>query len=169
MPSESHRRLLAATLLAAAPLAAAQPQRCDDAVHREFDFWIGHWDVFDPQGQRVGENRIGAARDGCSLYESWQGQGGVAGNSVNRHHKASGRWRQVWIDNQGGHLDLSGTRQGPAMVLEGEDDEGPSRRRHRITWTPQPDGSVRQLWQSSADDGRSWQTAFDGRYVRRKP
>jgi hypothetical protein len=37
--------------------------------------------------------------------------------------------------------------------------------RHRITWTPNADGSVRQHWQSTDDAGR-WTTVFDGRYVR---
>jgi hypothetical protein len=39
--------------------------------------------------------------------------------------------------------------------------------RHRITWTPLPDGTVRQHWQASRDDGATWDDLFDGRYVRR--
>lgn len=156
---------LSATLCLAAD---APPARCTEAAHRQFDFWIGHWDVTGPQGRALGENRITAAPDGCSLYESWQGRGGVVGNSLNRYDPAAGRWRQRWIDNQGGQLELSGGREGAAMVLEGTDADAP-RRRQRISWTPQPDGSVRQLWETSDDDGRSWQTAFDGRYLRRKP
>jgi hypothetical protein len=38
----------------------------------------------------------------------------------------------------------------------------------RITWAPQADGSVRQLWESSKDGGRTWSTAFDGKYVKKK-
>ena len=156
-------------LCATAALAAdAPPRRCTDEAHRQFDFWIGHWDVSAPSGKPLGENRITAAPDGCSLYEAWQGRGGVIGHSLNRYDPAAGRWRQRWIDNRGGQLDLSGGRQGAAMVLEGLDGEGGAPKRQRITWTPQPDGSVRQLWETSDDDGRSWQTAFDGRYVRRK-
>ena len=154
---------------ALAPAADAPAPRCTDESHRQFDFWIGHWDVRGPQGQPLGENRITAAPDGCSLYEAWQGRGGVVGHSLNRYDAATGRWRQRWIDNQGGELDLSGGRQGAAMVLEGVDGEGAARKRQRITWSPQPDGSLRQLWETSDDDGRRWQTAFDGRYVRRRP
>jgi len=36
--------------------------------------------------------------------------------------------------------------------------------RQRITWTPNHDGNVRQLWESSDDDGKTWTTAFDGIY-----
>jgi hypothetical protein len=38
----------------------------------------------------------------------------------------------------------------------------------RISWTPQPDGTVRQLWEQSADGSR-WRVVFDGRYVRQRP
>lgn len=37
---------------------------------------------------------------------------------------------------------------------------------HRITWTPLPDGRVRQLWESRAEDPKdeSWMQVFDGYY-----
>jgi hypothetical protein len=37
----------------------------------------------------------------------------------------------------------------------------------RITWTPLPDGRVRQHWESTTDGGRTWSTVFDGYYTRR--
>jgi hypothetical protein len=37
---------------------------------------------------------------------------------------------------------------------------------NEIRWTKEPDGSVRQLWRVSADGGKEWKVAFDGRYVR---
>jgi hypothetical protein len=40
--------------------------------------------------------------------------------------------------------------------------------KHRITWTPQPDGRVRQFWETSSDGGQTWNAAFDGLYVRAK-
>jgi hypothetical protein len=36
----------------------------------------------------------------------------------------------------------------------------------RITWSREADGTVRQVWEQSAD-AKSWTTVFDGRYVRR--
>ncbi len=36
--------------------------------------------------------------------------------------------------------------------------------RNRITYTPNPDGTVRQSWETSADAGKTWQPAFDGLY-----
>jgi hypothetical protein len=39
---------------------------------------------------------------------------------------------------------------------------------HRITWTPDDQGRVRQHWQMSPDAGESWQDLFDGLYTRKK-
>jgi hypothetical protein len=40
--------------------------------------------------------------------------------------------------------------------------------RQQITWSINEDGSVRQLWETSEDAGKTWATVFDGKYVRRK-
>lgn len=39
--------------------------------------------------------------------------------------------------------------------------------RHRITFTPRPDGTVRQYWEVSRDGGQTWTGNFDGLYVRK--
>jgi hypothetical protein len=57
------------------------------------------------------------------------------------------------------------------MVLEGErpSADGPGARiLHRIRWEPRSDGSVRQLWEISEDEGATWGVAFDGRYTRKR-
>jgi hypothetical protein len=35
---------------------------------------------------------------------------------------------------------------------------------NRITFTPLPDGKVRQEWATSADKGKTWQVSFLGSY-----
>jgi hypothetical protein len=134
---------------------------CTSAEHRQFDFWLGSWEVFTPDGKKAGDNRIEAIDDGCALLERWRGRGGFSGTSLNSWDAASGQWRQHWVDNQGGLLRLAGRLDGARMVLQ-----APEHPRQRISWTPLPDGAVRQLWETSKDDGATWQVAFDGRYVR---
>ena len=170
------RHLLCALVLASTSLACPAVDAVPDCKlapeHRQFDFWIGDWEVFDPKGKKVGDNSITAAKDGCSLFESWRGNGNVAGNSTNRFLAATKAWRQTWVDNQGGVLDLTGQLKGTSMVLEGVDlDESVvgGARRQRITWTPLAGGQVRQLWEVSGDGGKSWKVEFDGRYVRKAP
>jgi hypothetical protein len=157
----------------AAPLtmavASSACTACSAAEHRQFDFWIGRWDVFLPDGSRAGENRIEPVASGCALLESWQGRSGFAGSSLNSYDPSTRQWHQHWVDSQAGRLSLAGSWDGHRMLLSGEsaDAKRPGLRLlDRIGWTPQADGSVRQLWERSDDGGKTWTTVFDGRYVR---
>jgi hypothetical protein len=149
-----------------------KPKGCQESVHRQFDFWIGQWEVFLPDGSKAGENRIESILGGCALQESWSGRGGFSGTSLNNFDSADRKWHQVWVDNTGGRLDLAGTLEGSAMIMSStvtHPEKPGSTLTHKITWTPGSDGSLRQLWQTSEDGGKTWSTAFDGRYARRKP
>jgi len=48
----------------------------------DFDFWVGHWEVRDPDGTRVGTNTITKRDGGCSIQEHYEGAGGSSGTSV---------------------------------------------------------------------------------------
>jgi hypothetical protein len=154
--------------LLTAPTAAAGAASCDAPEFRQFDFWLGDWDVR-AGGQPVGSNRIERAHDGCVLVEHWTGRSGVTGTSLNAFDAAAGRWRQTWVDSSGTVLLLEGGRVGPAMVLRGAlpDPAAAGPAPQRLTWTPLPDGGVRQHWEKSVDGGTSWTTVFDGHYQRR--
>jgi len=144
------------------------PTDCTAAEHRQFDFWLGTWDVTQ-KDKPAGVNRITADLKGCVLVEQWTSASGGRGTSLNFYDRTDRSWHQTWIDAQGGALLLKGGLRGPNMVLESEsapDAKGASTVQ-RITWSPQADGGVRQHWESSSDGGKSWTTAFDGRYVRK--
>jgi hypothetical protein len=132
----------------------------------DFDFWIGEWDVFNPDGKQVGRNTITSMFGNGMVHEHWRGNGGVEGRSVNAYDAARGVWHQTWMDSTGGVLLLDGGVRDGAMVLEGLAPSGEDMSvvdRQRITWTPGDQGP-RQLWESSNDDGQTWTVAFDGRY-----
>lgn len=164
--------LLAIVALPLAPIEArsAEPA-CTAAEHRQFDFWLGRWDVFLPDGKKAGENRIEKAVNGCVLLENWTGQSGLTGTSLNSYDATDRRWHQTWVDSSGARLVLDGAFADGAMIL-GSDSPDPDKPggtlRQRITWTPNADGTVRQLWETSRDQGNSWKVAFDGRYVRKR-
>lgn len=141
---------------------------CDRAEHRQFDFWLGEWEVHDPTGKRVGENRITRIHGGCALLEEWRGNGGVTGSSLNAYDRDRKLWQQAWVDSTGGVLKLDGGFAEGAMTLRGESTTDRTRTVQRIRWQPHPDGRVRQHWETSADDGKTWSTAFDGWYTRRR-
>jgi hypothetical protein len=161
--------LVAALVAAQSPAPASAPPPCTAAEYRQFDFWVGDWDVKDPQGTVVGTNRITREYDGCVLQEHWEARGPrkQTGSSFNTWSLATKQWHQTWVDSTGGFLRLDGGLVEGKMVLAGEMPArtGGGRVRHRITWTPLAGGTVRQLWETSKDAGVSWTVAFDGLYV----
>lgn len=161
-------------LIVAPALAGAQEadpvQRttpCTAEQYRQFDFWIGSWEVTTPEGNVAGENTIDSILGGCALRERWRGTRGMNGTSTNTYDPHRDLWHQTWVDDRGGFLLLSGGIRDGSMVLSGEmvDERGPIL--HRITWTPMDGGEVRQLWETSRDGGATWEIVFDGRYSRR--
>jgi hypothetical protein len=135
----------------------------DTGSPRDFDFWVGEWDVFGPQGRQVGSNSITLLFDGGAIAEHWRGDGGIEGHSLNAYDPKADRWHQTWVDSSGGLLLLDGGLIDGAMVLRGTaPGEGDALQHQRITWSVE-DGGIRQHWESS-DDDTTWQTAFDGHY-----
>lgn len=158
-----------AIAITASPLLQAQtPSAAPPPESHQFDFWLGEWRVLRPDGQLAGTSRIESIAGGFGLLENWTGAGGGSGKSLNAWNAATHQWQQFWIGNDGSVLELAGglDPQG-RMVLTAK--HGSSRGApvtERITWTPNPDGTVRQHWEQSTDGGKTWQTAFDGRYQR---
>jgi len=157
-----------ALLLGASAAAAQQPQPsfgCATPVARQFDFWVGRWEVRDTAGDVLGHNTIEKVEDGCVLQEQWRGARGSTGRSLN--FVENEEWHQVWVaNNANSTLRLKGGLRNGAMVMEGTTVDAQRATVHnRITWTPLPNGDVRQLWETSPD-GSAWRTIFDGRYVK---
>ena len=142
----------------------------DSQKSRQFDFWIGSWQVT-AGGQVVGENRIVPLMNGCVLLENWVGSSGPNGCSLNYYNPTSDLWHQYWVWQNGTTLPpLSGTYKDGKMVLEGET-AGPNDgiTRHRISWFHNPDGTVRQHWETTTDQGQTWNSLFDGLYTKIDP
>lgn len=126
--------------------------------------------MFTPDGKKAGENRIERMAGGWGLLENWSSANpaGGDGKSLNSWHPTRKQWKQFWV-GAGGIIELTGGIQDGSMVLTGE-----GRKRdggkllNRITWTPKADGTVRQHWEQSGDDGQTWTTAFDGHYRRKR-
>lgn len=153
---------------ATAPATAAAPRGCTGSTYRQFDFWVGDWDVLDPKGNLAGTNLIRPILGRCVLHENWAGKGGVKGESFNGFDVKRNVWHQTWMDASGGVLMLEGAFIDGSMTLSDRTLPGKADPNavNEITWTPNADGSVRQHWRASKDGGKTWTTAFDGRYVR---
>jgi hypothetical protein len=140
---------------------------CENSAYRQFDFWIGEWEVHTPEGKLAGTNRITREYEGCVLHERYTTARGYSGESLNTYEPGRQVWHQTWVDNEGTLLLLEGKLVDGRMRLEGENVDGAGKViRHRITWTPNPDGTVRQFWETTDANGQ-WTTAFDGRYSKK--
>ena len=148
--------------------AAAWAQTpCSSAEHHRFDFWVGDWDV-QVSGQVVAGSRIEKSADGCIVIENWMPFGAGEGKSWNYFDRTTGRWEQVWVTSTGGVLKVSGGWQDGAMREQGvAQRSGSADAMHRHSFTPLPQGRVRQFCEESSDGGKTWQVTFDGLYVPR--
>ncbi|MGK2960619.1 MAG: tetratricopeptide repeat protein [Gemmatimonadaceae bacterium] len=149
----------------------ARPCMHDDK-YKEFDFWLGTWDVR-PRGQiggPAGRNVITKIENGCVVHESWSTPSGT-GQSYNIWDATRHKWFQYWVDSGGGLHEYSGTLRDGAMRYDGSMPAGPAspgRVTFRVTFTPQGPDGLRQLGERLQADG-SWVTAYDLIYERVTP
>ena len=140
---------------------------CASPEHHAFDFWIGEWNVHGANGKLAGTNSIKREIGGCVLHERYDTGRGYSGESFNIYDAPRKVWHQTWVDSGGLLLLLEGGLKEGKMILEGQTVSSDAKvTKHRITWTPNADGSVRQHWESTNGAGL-WSTAFDGSYTKK--
>ncbi|WP_018353341.1 DUF1579 domain-containing protein [Longispora albida] len=143
----------------------------EPAEVRQFDFWIGDWDVYLlSDGTLAGTNRVEPVIGGRAIAEHWSGVTGVLGTSLNAWDPDRHCWHQTWMDTSGATLMLDGGMRDGVMVMTGSaaDPEDPSTvQHHRITWRPVTPDEVHQQWETSADGGETWKVEFLGSYRRK--
>ncbi|HEX6604652.1 MAG TPA: hypothetical protein VF027_07215 [Sphingomicrobium sp.] len=163
--------IIAAMLAAAqAAPAAPPPLACDSAEHRQFDFWVGRWDVYRPDtGKLVAHSLVEKLYAGCAIRENWMPLQGTGGGSLNTYRPEKSVWRQVWTDSLNNLNEYAGSFANGVMTLTGL--SHPARGAPapvRMTYEAKPDGSVVQTGYRSADRGQSWQLSYQFVY-RRSP
>jgi hypothetical protein len=161
---------LAFTLQQTPPPKPPQLPPCDSRPQaRQFDFWVGEWDVI-VNGKPAGINRIEKILNGCVLQENWSSAGGGEGKSWNWYDIGDGKWHQLWLASQGPpSLHLAGSFADDVMKYEGASiGPGGVKLTNRLQFFKLPADKIRQLWEQSNDGGKTWTTVFDGEYRRRK-
>ena len=147
---------------------APPPPACTAAEHRQFDFWVGNWDVYRTGTETLaGRNHIEKIYDGCTLRENWTPVRGGPGGSLNMYDPADKRWHQTWQDSSNSRVEFDGGLVGEKMILTGHwrGIGGPGKDALvRMTYTPNRDGTVRHVGDQSLDHGLTWTTAWDLTY-----
>ena len=140
-----------------------------DEKFREFDFWIGAWDVHSAAGQLAGSNRIERAERGCMLTEHWTNTTGGTGMSINYLDKSTDEWVQVWNSEGGGQIHIRGGLTGRGYAAGGHSPQrcqrpdGPVSRALDSRWTT---AGFASILNSQNDDGETWTPWFEGFYSR---
>jgi len=136
---------------------------------KQFDFWVGDWEVRVASGVLAGTNSITREQNGCVLVERWENTAGGTGTSINFFDEAKQQWVQMWNGAGGSQINISGGLVEGSMVLVGTlaNVGSPQVLDFRGTWTLLDDGRVRQFFEQSVDKGKTWQTWFEGFYKRK--
>jgi hypothetical protein len=135
--------------------------------YRQFDFWVGDWNVTQA-GRPAGTSSVQVILDDCVVLENWTGVNGYTGKSFNIYNTATKRWQQTWVDNSGTIIDFTGDYADGEMRFHSESIQADgSKLLGKMTFFKLADGKIRQLWEQSTDQGKTWSVAFDGLYEKK--
>ncbi len=152
----------------------SQPQPCSAPEQKQMDFWLGDWELTWP-GNSTGDaghgtNSINRILDGCIVEENFSGGESMhlRGRSVSIFEARAGRWKQTWVDNEGGYLDFSGEFKDGQMVLarEAVRPDG-SKVQQRMVFKNIGRNEFDWSWERSLDGGKTWEVLWPIHYKRK--
>jgi hypothetical protein len=150
------------------------PDPCTASQQKQLDFWVGEWDLTWP-AQKAGEtdhgtNSIKRILDGCVVQESFSAgaSGHLRGTSVSIFDGAAGKWKQTWVDNEGGYLDFVGEFKDGQMILQREAVRPDGAKvLQRMVFKNITANEMDWSWEASRDGGKTWQVQWPIHYKRK--
>ena len=164
-------------MLASSIYSHAQKTPCtSDPSYRQFDFWIGEWDVYAKNGKKAGDSRIELILDSCIILENWKSTSIInglsySGKSFNTYNSTSKQWQQTWVDNMGGTTEfLEGHYDNNKMIFLTKPFQltVDTLAVRKLTFYNLEPKKVRQHGEISKDNGLTWSTEYDLEYRRKK-
>lgn len=169
------------------PAAVADDEQavCDRPEARQFDFWIGEWDVVNRNRTEDSAtwyvtgratDRVYAVAGGCAIVEHWRGEAfgtHILGYSVRAVDEESGKWKLVLLWPQPGRTRF-GVRYGSfrhGRGLFSKEVTGPDGATFLSRFVFSDVGSDSLRWESnrSTDGGRTWSARWIMEFRRRDP
>ena len=155
---------------------AVQPVRppgCSAAEKRQFDFWVGEWQVA-PSGVQtpmtIGESTISMNAQGCVLMEYWRPYAGTSGHSLNVYDATDQKWHQSWADATGRRTEYAGSFQDGVMRLDMENPPAGANgvvQAQRMNFQAVDANTVRQWGETLDPASNTWTVSWDLTYRRR--
>lgn len=151
---------------------AVKEMPCSAPEYRELDFWLGDWELSWglPDG-KLGHGRnliVNTEYGKCVVTENFSTPG-FTGMSVSTYDPTLKKWRQTWVDDQGGYYALVGG------VVEGKEHafelvavrESDKSAHLRMIWQDVKNNSLKWRWQKQGKD-KQWRDLWVITYQRRK-
>lgn len=161
-------------IFAQASKPSAQVDPCAVPEQKQLDFWLGEWDLTWPgekEGQVAhGTNSVRRVMGGCVVEENFDGGDSMhlRGISLSTYVVRAGKWKQTWVDNEGGYLDFVGEFKDGQMTLAREtlDPKGEKLLQRMVFKNISP-SQLDWSWESSRDGGKTWKVLWPIHYKRR--
>ncbi len=163
--------LILLVLLPAALLAQQKTRPCDLPEGKQFDFWLGEWEVSWKGADgavKMGTNKIHKVLDSCIVEENFEG-GPLKGRSYSVYNPKTKLWQQTWIDNQGGYLVFTGAFKDGKMELRTPVQKNATGQKviSRMVFKNIEKDSLNWDWQQSSDGGITWKDLWLISYKRK--
>jgi hypothetical protein len=156
---------------------AESPERCSSPEARQFDFWLGEWDLSWSAEQFGGEegtlqtatNVVTKLYGPCVIEENFAtSDGSFQGRSLSVFDTSDALWYQTWVDSSGSYIALSGEFDDEKMVLTTQPNAHDAKTRiNRMVFRDIADNSLMWDWQVSTDHGQNWSDLWNITYKRR--
>lgn len=154
-----------------------RPAGCSSAAQRQFDFWLGEWDVSPSLASAnavppilIAESSISQHAQGCVMLEHWRPFRSGHGHSINFFDSAAGLWRQTYADASGTHTIFEG-RLGDDGIMRlnnlGPPPAGSPAGQRRMSFQPLDANTVRQWGEVMDARTGTWSTEWEFTYRRR--
>lgn len=163
-------------LLISSSSAIAQTTSLPSDTTQWMNFWVGEWQLnwIDANGKAAtGENSITKLWDGKVIQENFKGltgqNAGYEGKSWSVYDAKTKKWKQTWVDSQGGYLDLVGGVEGENRYFERQTiNRNGKTVTMRMTFHDITPNRFVWDWASSTDDKKTWQPIWQITYTRKK-
>ncbi|MEJ2747028.1 MAG: DUF1579 family protein [Anaerolineae bacterium] len=141
-----------------------------DDKAKQFDFWLGEWDLTWGENGR-GRNVISKILDDRVIQEQFTSlpddeEPPFVGLSLSVFNARTDQWHQTWVDNQGGYLDFTGGMVGDKMILSRQAVIEGQPVQQRMVWHNIQADTLDWSWERSDDDGQSWKVLWAIHYRR---
>lgn len=158
----------------ASPISDPKP---DLAPEHLFDFWVGEWELTwetSEGDQGRGVNQIVKILDGKVIQENFEslspkGQPALKGMSLSVYQPQTQTWHQAWADNQGGYYDFTGRIEGDKRIFATQVKATSGKIVIlRMVFKDIEEDAFTWDWESSEDEGKTWQLRWRIFYQRKK-